>query len=175
MWLNTLGVSDMTIRVRLTMQWAVTLADKGLPFSKLKHFRAFAKHTLEHKFRHSDPATSFRKTERLTKQFQTIEITFDVNLESHPTGYYDPESYTRYATAMLVKGMGNFASYIQIDAQRFPNNDDVDGATDLVPWDDEYRDRYSGGILARLAEEDGQNERIAKAWAEHERQSPPQK
>lgn len=174
MWLNTLGVSDMTIRVRLTMQWAVTLADKGLPFSKLKHFRAFAKQTLTDGFETYEPTVSFETVKKDGAHID-IEIKWDLDLDGFAGGFHIPEHHTRYATAMLITGMSNFVRYIQIDAKRFPNNEDVDGATDLVPWDDEYRDRYSGGILARLVEEDGQNERIAKAWDDHERQSPPQK
>lgn len=147
----------MTIRVRLNLTWTITFAAEGMPFSKLEDYYAHARNALVRPFPHYQPELSITVKERFGDSMADLDIVWDVNLDGVSGGYHFPRDYEAHAKFHLVDGIKIFAHRLKAEILRFPAaENDVDGATDLVVWDDAYRERSYAAFKARMDALDAQ-------------------
>lgn len=141
----------MTTRVRLNMTWTITFAGEGMPFSKLEDYYAYARNALVRPFEHYKAELSITVKERFGDSMAELAIVWDVNLDGVAGGYHLPRDHEAHAKFHLVDGIKIFAHRLKVDILRFPAAEhDVDGATDLVPWSDDYRERSYAAFKARM-------------------------
>ena len=103
------------------------------------------------------PELSITVKERFGDSMADLDIVWDVNLDGVSGGYHFPRDYEAHAKFHLVDGIKIFAHRLKAEILRFPAaENDVDGATDLVAWDDAYRGRSYAAFKARMDALDAQ-------------------
>jgi hypothetical protein len=146
----------MSYRVRLKMKWTVNFASEGMPFSQEKDFYRYARQHLAVGFSNYDADLRFFEAEGQNLHFplKQFDIEWDVTLDQVPGAWHQPEDHARLARSVLHERLLAFSSKIEIEVLRHPTENDPDGATTLVPWDDGFPRRDFDAFKARMAAED---------------------
>ncbi len=144
----------MSYRVQIKMKWVVTYGAEGTPFSKDEDFYAYARAHLVQSFSNYGAEMRITKTLDLHGQMAEFDVEWDVNLDQVPGAWHQPEDHARYAQMMLHDRITAFSSRIKVEVLRHPTENDPDGATDLVAWDEDFPKRDFDAFKARMATED---------------------
>jgi hypothetical protein len=141
-------------RVRLKMSWTVAAAQPLLPFSDVSDFEKHAQASLVRPFAHSyNPELTMTVTEDYGPEMFVMELIWDVDLDGVAGNLHEPTDHAKHAQYHLVDGIKMFGRRLKVEILRFPDEDDVDGATDLVAWDEGFRERRYAAFKKRMDEE----------------------
>jgi len=144
----------MKDRVRLKMTWLTVCGYEGAPFSKVEDFHKHAVAALVRPFESSyNPELTITTAEEYGPQMSLLELVWDVDLDGVPGALHEPTDHARHAEHHLVDGIKNFGRKLKVEILRFPDEDDIDGSTDLVAWDDGFRDRRYAAFVAKMNKE----------------------
>lgn len=141
----------MKTRVQLKMSWTVTPSNPDAPFGKLEDFYAHARSALVTSFAHYGAELKITVKDDFDAM-AILELVWDVNLDGVAGGYHNPDDHVAHARRLLKDGIPMFVYKLDIKpVLRHPQENDVDGATDLVPWDYEFRNRRFAALTAQHA------------------------
>lgn len=145
----------MKTRVRLIMNWIVTFAPEGMPFSKLDDYYAHARGMLVDRFAHYGAELSISVKDRIGDSMAELALTWDVDLDGVAGAYHFPRDHEAHARHHLVDGIKLFAYRLKVEILRFPDaENDIDGATEPTPWSDDYYARRYDAFVAQMKAEE---------------------
>jgi hypothetical protein len=135
------------------MTWTIRPGHNGVPFSRISDFEKHAQSALVRPFENYNPELTMTLVEDFLPSMATMELVWDVDLDGVKGGYHEPMDHANHAAHHLLDGIRLFATRLKVDIKRFPTENDVDGATDLVAWDEGYRDRSYAAFKAKMDED----------------------
>jgi hypothetical protein len=116
----------MAQRVRFYMTWSVYLVPglKGAPFSKIEDFYAMARGHLVTRFENYNSELSITVREDFGS-FATLDMIWDVDLDSVPGAWHNPEDHVKLARTELVKAIPSYGRKLDIDIYREADPEDI--------------------------------------------------
>jgi hypothetical protein len=147
-------VRKMSYRIQIKMKWVITYGAEDTPFAQDKDFYAYARRHLQVSFANYNADLRFYKAKDLHGQMAEFDVEWDVDLDQVPGAWHQPEDHARYARSVLHDNLRAFSNRITVDVLRHPTENDPDGATSLVAWDDGFPKRDFDAFKARMEDED---------------------
>lgn len=146
----------MSYRVKLKMKWTVNFGPEDTPFSEEKDFYRYARQHLQMGFSNFKADLRFFEVEHLNlpPSMKQFDVEWDVSLDMVPGAWHQPEDHARFARSVLHERLLAFSSKLEVQILRFPVENDPDGATAVVPWDEDFPKRDFDAFKARMAAED---------------------
>ena len=97
-----------------------------------------------------NPEITITMLEDFGPAMRSFELIWDIDLDRVPGSLHQPTDHAAHAQYHLVDGIKLFGRKLEVEILRFPDEDDVDGATDLVAWDEGFVERRYAAFSARM-------------------------